>query len=866
MSKTQNKKIVSIILAAGKGTRMNVPDMAKVCFTLEGKAVIKRALETYKKVGIDSNYIVVGNLAEQVMQAVQGIDTNNFFCYQQRQLGTGNAAKSAAKLLESMDYDGDILIVAGDKVIETEILEKLIESFYKGKHDMVFLTGSTADNPASGRIVYSGDGNPIGNIEVFDIARCALLHELKEKTKTAELAAEEAEKIVRKHLKTAKKAELAIGAVWDMIKDGVPISSQTLRQYFTNDDYYLNVNNKKYLPHEIQAEQANLSVYLLKSKALYFALKKLGYNNAQKEEYLTDIIEILAEAGYNLKTLSVDYKEQVLAFNTPEELETIRRYYAHKKSAAGMQNSGKFRMVKNWLKEFKAKDDAVMSILKSVYGEDDGLIDYKRKRIIVLLESYLERYGNENVLISHSPGRLNIMGRHIDHQGGFSNMMAIDRDVYCIVGERDDRQVNISNLDAKRFPDRTFNIDELIDAYEGDWIEYINGGFVTEQNREAKGDWSQYIKAVTARLSVMFPENKLKGMNIMAAGDIPIASGLSSSSALLVSVAEAVTVINNIDLDDEHFVTMCAEAEWFVGTRGGSGDHAAMKFCKRGMVSQMSFFPNKHLKDLPAFDDYHFVICNSRVTARKTVGAKDIFNHRVACYHIGRELFKQQNPQYADRITHLRDINTENLKISRIELFDLLKKLPLTMTREEIFAALPAETAGQYIKSHSSALNDYPIRDVVIYGLAEIERSRSTFKLLEEADVDEFGRWMNISHNGDRVVYNGEDYSIRYHDALMDELINSKETELHEIPGSYSCSAEAIDNMVDIALSVEGVKGAQIAGAGLGGCIMVLVKSAAFNDLKEKLKREYYEPRRLEEEVFICRPSQGSGVFHLSES
>ncbi len=864
-----NKKsgnIVSIILSAGKGTRMKVADMAKVCFTVEGKAVIKRALETYKNAGINSHFIVVGNLAEQVMQAAQGIDTNNFFCFQQRQLGTGNAAKAAAKLLEAMKYEGDVLIVAGDKVIENDILEKLISEFYTQDNDMAFLVGSVIDNPTSGRIVYSNDKKPIGNIEVFDIARCRLLHELRQNTFSRPLSAADAEKIVRKYFTSSKKAELSIGIVWDMIKDGQSINAEILADYFTEDDYYLNVAGQKLHPQEVRTDHANLSVYLIKSGALFYALNKLNRDNAQHEEYLTDIIEILAKKGYNLKAIQVEYKEQVLAFNTPQELETIRRYYMSRKSGREKQADVHFRTTKFWLKDFKTKNSKVMKILHTIYGEDPELVEYKRKKIITLLENYLERYGNENVLISRAPGRLNIMGRHIDHQGGFSNMMAVDRDVFCIVGERNDRQINISNLDSKRFPDRTIDIDALSAAYEGSWIGFINGDFVSEENREAKGDWSQYIKAIAAWVNVMYPHKKLRGMNLMTAGDIPIAAGLSSSSALLVSVAESICVINNIKLSSEDFVSMCAEAEWYVGTRGGSGDHAAMKFCKSGKVAQMSFFPNKHIKDLPSFKDHYFVICNSKISARKTVGAKDIFNHRVACYHIGRELFKKQNPQYARKITHLRDINVVNLNISDKQLLELLKKLPITMTRQEILENLSKDIAAKYLQSHSDSLNDYPIRNVVIYGLAEIERSRNACNLLEKNDAAEFGRWMNISHDGDRVTINDkEKFSIEYTDKELDDLIKGESISLHEIPGSYGCSAAPIDKMVDIAISVKGVKGAQIAGAGLGGCIMALVKKDAYNRLKEKLEEEYYKPRMLEPEIFICHPTQGSGVLKLSE-
>ncbi|MCK5853351.1 hypothetical protein KAH27_10020, partial [bacterium] len=312
----------------------------------------------------------------------------------------------------------------------------------------------------------------------------------------------------------------------------------------------------------------------------------------------------------------------------------------------------------------------------------------------------------------------------------------------------------------------------------------------------------------------------------------------------------------------------CAEAEWFVGTRGGAGDHAAMKFCKKRMVSQMSFLPDKHIQDLPSFEGHHFVVCNSKIKARKTVGAKDIFNHRVSCYHIGRELFIKENPEFAHKITHLRDINTENLSISEKSLLCLLKKLPLTMSRAEILNSLKPEITDKYLKSYSDQLDHYPIRNVVIYGLSEIERSRQVFNLLQEKKVDEFGRWMNISHNGDRVVNHGKDntllpFSPQYSDEILDKLCESEEDILYSVSGSYSCSAEGIDKMVDIALSVEGVKGAQIAGAGLGGCIMVLVKEEAYDELYRTMEKKYYKKESLEPDMFICSPTKGCGIFEL---
>ena len=80
-------------------------------------------------------------------------------------------------------------------------------------------------------------------------------------------------------------------------------------------------------------------------------------------------------------------------------------------------------------------------------------------------------------------------------------------------------------------------------------------------------------------------------------------------------------------------------------------------------------------------------------------------------------------------------------------------------------------------------------------------------------------------------------------------------------PGGYHCSVPAIDRMVDIATATEGVAGAQLAGAGLGGCMMVLARRDAIERLIENLTREYYRPAAKSASVLVCRPIAGSGVL-----
>jgi galactokinase len=83
-------------------------------------------------------------------------------------------------------------------------------------------------------------------------------------------------------------------------------------------------------------------------------------------------------------------------------------------------------------------------------------------------------------------------------------------------------------------------------------------------------------------------------------------------------------------------------------------------------------------------------------------------------------------------------------------------------------------------------------------------------------------------------------------------------------PGAYACSIPAIDRMVDIATSTPGVAGAQLAGAGLGGCMMVLALKSAIPELIKRLKKQYYAPAGLKDSILVCNPVAGAGLIKIA--
>jgi len=330
---SQQRTIVSVILAAGKGTRMRDNNaLHKVCYTVQGVPVIHTSLATYERCGLSWHLLVVGNNVEQVMQTVEAGPTKKaLYCFQAEQKGTAHATRIAANLLEMQGFDGDILVVAGDKVLEEGIVRRLLDDFYANDRDLSFVVGNIEDFPDAGRIITGAQGNILGNVEVFDCDRIRLMLHLREQTQTGSVPAADVEALALKYFRTEKKAAKALGPIWELLKAGKPIDTAVLDAYVTEKDYVLNISGRQYPPELMNhVRHTNLSVYLFKAQALYHSLKGVGSANAQNEEYLPDVIGSLILEGARVSAVPLLYPEEAMAFNTPEELAEIERYYAGK--------------------------------------------------------------------------------------------------------------------------------------------------------------------------------------------------------------------------------------------------------------------------------------------------------------------------------------------------------------------------------------------------------------------------------------------------------------------------------------------------------------------------------------------------------
>jgi N-acetylgalactosamine kinase len=537
-------------------------------------------------------------------------------------------------------------------------------------------------------------------------------------------------------------------------------------------------------------------------------------------------------------------------------------------------------LVNEWIAIIKEFSTKTKKHFELIYGDDPTIIEDRRKAYLLLLNKFGGKYGfDREIVICRSPSRVNLKGVHIEHRGGFVNYLTHRREIIIAASSRNDDKVCLTNLRTELFPPREFSIcEELNKGNWKDWWEYIAAPEVIKTVSQSQGDWMNYVKAAILRLHSRFPNKPLKGMDVYVNGDIPLAAGLSSSSALVVATAYIGLAINQIQLDKFALVELCGQAEWYVGTRGGAGDHAAMILGRRNYLAHIQFFPLQvQYYSFPK--GYRVVICNSMKEANKSNEVKNIFNSRVAGYELGFLLIKKLFLQYAPELQHLRDVNTTQLAIPETEIYHILKSLPETVSRAEAEQLLPdkKEFLANIFKSHDEPEEGYRLRDICLFGLAECERGKICVDILAKKDVIGFGKLMYISHDGDRIVkYIDNKNKVLWNNhitiadlnRLIDDLDGNlpervERAHLYMQPGGYRCSCEVLDYLVDTAKQVPGVIGAGLTGAGLGGCILVLVADKKAEQLLTTMQEKYYTPRQLPFGAELGVSVSGAGIVTI---
>ena len=155
--------LVTVILAAGKGTRMK-SKLPKVLHKAAGKPMLQHVLDAAKGAGAKRNIVVVG-FGGEVVQEAMGSQAE--FVVQAEQLGTGHAVKQTLPLLR--EEQGTVMVLCGDTpLVTSELVTKLYEGHKAAGAKATVLTAIMPDATGYGRIIRSPEGEVVRIVEQKD--------------------------------------------------------------------------------------------------------------------------------------------------------------------------------------------------------------------------------------------------------------------------------------------------------------------------------------------------------------------------------------------------------------------------------------------------------------------------------------------------------------------------------------------------------------------------------------------------------------------------------------------------------------------------------------------------------------------------
>jgi galactokinase len=255
-------------------------------------------------------------------------------------------------------------------------------------------------------------------------------------------------------------------------------------------------------------------------------------------------------------------------------------------------------------------------------GLDPAELTRKRLLFEHVAHAFRPFAGDAAVCAWWIPGRLEVFGKHTDYAGGHSLVGTVPRGFAMAAAPRDDGLVR------------------LLDARRGQHVE-----LAPPYTAPAFTGWRHYVHVAVQRLSRNFPGARLGG-DLVFASDLPSASGMSSSSALVVGIVHALTQLAGLrerhewrenihsETDEAGYYACFENGRWFgslagdegVGTHGGSEDHAAIVCGRAGQLSAWRFVPIALVDRVSVPAEWMFVIASSGVAAQKIGPAKEAYN------------------------------------------------------------------------------------------------------------------------------------------------------------------------------------------------------------------------------------------------
>ena len=228
----------------------------------------------------------------------------------------------------------------------------------------------------------------------------------------------------------------------------------------------------------------------------------------------------------------------------------------------------------------------------------------------------------ENEIVIESPGRINLIGEHIDYNGGHVLPAAIDKKITLKFRKNQTQNCQIYSANFKS-------------SFEIDLKKLVR----------SEVEWQNFVLGVLYHIDVLKP-NSLSGFDCIIESNLPLGSGISSSAALECGMAKGVSELFNLNLTDLEIITLSRDAEHtFVGTKCGIMDQFAVV---KGQIDHLILLNCDTLdyKLIQAkFDPYIIVLLNTNVSHNL---ASSEYNVRRDECDTALEAIQKKHPEFKD--------------------------------------------------------------------------------------------------------------------------------------------------------------------------------------------------------------------------
>tara|TARA_R110002049_G_scaffold45604_2_gene132909 strand:- start:5567 stop:6694 length:1128 start_codon:yes stop_codon:yes gene_type:complete len=291
-------------------------------------------------------------------------------------------------------------------------------------------------------------------------------------------------------------------------------------------------------------------------------------------------------------------------------------------------------------------------------------------------------------LVIESPGRINLIGEHVDYNGGHVLPAAIDKKIILNFKKNN---TNFCSIISKNFK-KQFEID-------------LNSLVRSET------EWHNYILGVIFHINVLKPDS-IKGFDCEIESNLPLGSGISSSAALECGIAKGLNELFNIGLTDIEMITLSKDAEHtFVGTKCGIMDQFAVVKGKKDHLLLLNCETLEHELIKADFGDYKVVLLNTNVSHNL---ASSEYNVRRDECQTALEAIQRKYPDY----TFLAEVRPKIIREFKKVLPEKIYNRALYVTKEnrrtlKVVKALKNNNLKRFgdllYKSHRGLTNLYEV-------------------------------------------------------------------------------------------------------------------------------------------------------------